>query len=114
MCKYVMGIDVGGTKIAYGLFDDHKKMIDKYVMPSDDSLENEAFFDEICKTIRYMLLQNKLTLEQLEGIGIGMPSFILYEEGKIIKTSNLQKIKDFPARQYNSNKTRWKDKSCFR
>jgi glucokinase len=38
--------------------------------------------------------------EELLGIGVGMPSFIVYDEGYIIKTSNLVKIKDFPARSY--------------
>jgi glucokinase len=33
-----------------------------------------------------------------------MHSFILYEEGYIIKTSNLVKIKEFPARSYLSQK----------
>ena len=29
-----------------------------------------------------------------------MPSYIFYEEGRIMKTANLPKIKDFPARSY--------------
>jgi glucokinase len=33
-----------------------------------------------------------------------MPSFILYDEGYIVKTSNLVKIKDFPARSFLSSK----------
>jgi len=34
------------------------------------------------------------------GIGIGMPSFILYEEGHILMTSAIPAIKDFPMRTY--------------
>jgi glucokinase len=42
--------------------------------------------------------------EQLLGLGLGMPSFILYDQGYIVKTSALVKIKDFPARSYLSEK----------
>jgi glucokinase len=35
---------------------------------------------------------------------MGMPSFILYDQGYIVKTSNLVKLKDFPARSWLSER----------
>lgn len=100
MEKYSIGIDVGGTKIAYGLFDDQKKLIYKRKTKSNPDLSPSEFFDEIILNIRTILKDNNRTEHDLLGIGIGMPSFILYDEGKIIKTVNLTKIKDFPARKF--------------
>jgi glucokinase len=50
------------------------------------------------------LAEQHVELAQIRGVGLGMPSFILYEAGHIVKTSNLVKIKDFPARSYVSQK----------
>ncbi|MDF1494819.1 ROK family protein [Caproiciproducens sp. CPB-2] len=100
MEEYSIGIDVGGTKIAYGLFDGSRNLVKKYRTQSDASLSSEAFFDNIAQMIQKMMEDNALTKDALRGIGIGMPSYILYEEGRIIKTTNLPKIHDFPAKEY--------------
>ena len=101
---YTMGIDVGGTKIAYGLFDSDKNLIKKLKTPSDKTKNSEAFFDGICETIHNMLETEGIKKSQLQGIGIGVPSYVLFDEGKIIKTANLTNIRDFPARSYLMNK----------
>lgn len=47
MNNYTIGIDVGGTKTAYGLFDSNKKLIFKNKVPNDTNLDRQTFFDEI-------------------------------------------------------------------
>ena len=49
---YYVGVDIGGTKIAYGLFDESKQLIMKKVLPSDDKLVGEDFFHPIAQEIR--------------------------------------------------------------
>jgi glucokinase len=100
MGAYVMGIDVGGTKIACGLFDGKKNLVARSRGPSDPALPPEAFFDGIIRELRALLEGQGLGPEDLRGIGLGMPSFILFEQGYIVKTSNLVNIRDFPARAY--------------
>jgi glucokinase len=102
--KYGIGIDVGGTKAAYGLFDKDKKLIAQRRHGSDSSLEPAAFFDRIADEIKSILIEAGVSMGELLGVGIGMPSFIVFEEGRIIKTSNLTKIKDFAARDYLTEK----------
>jgi len=104
MGLYTVGIDVGGTKIAYGLFDRDKNLIKKVRTLSDPAITSEAFFDGICETINSILAEEGVKLDQLRGIGLGMPSFVLFDEGKIIKTSNLTNIRDFAARSYMMKK----------
>ena len=100
MGKYTIGIDVGGTKIAYGVFDESKNIVSTLRQQSDPELCAEEFFDNIAATVKDLCAGQKTTPDKLCGVGIGMPSFILFEDGKIVKTVNLTKIKNFSARDY--------------
>ena len=104
MEKYTIGIDVGGTKTAYGVFDGQKNLIRGLNHPSNSGLSPEDFFEEIAANVKGLMAACRLSSENLLGAGLGMPSFIIYDEGYIIKTSNLVKIKDFPARSWLSKK----------
>lgn len=97
---YTIGIDVGGTKTAYGLFDGDKNLILKYKTASNADLDAQGFFDEILSNINTIMRDQSLKVNNLRGVGIGMPSFVFYEEGKILKTANLPKINNFAARNY--------------
>jgi glucokinase len=100
MEHYTIGIDVGGTKTAYGVFDSKRNLLLKRREPSDPSLSPEHFFDGIAGCIRELIGELKIVPEALTGIGIGMPSYIEYKKGYILKTVNLTKIKNFAARDY--------------
>lgn len=98
--KYIIGIDVGGTKIAYGLFDQNKNLIARYKKQSDASLEANLFFDNMIENLHELLGLNNIVMEDIDGIGIGMPSFIEFQTGYIVKTGSLPKIKDFHLHEY--------------
>jgi len=98
--NYLIGVDVGGTKIAYGLFDENKKLLAKRRRESDASLEPEAFFNNIIQDITQVLQDNQLTIDDVTGIGIGLPSYIDFAEGFILKTGSLPKLCNFPLGAY--------------
>ncbi|MDR2495476.1 MAG: ROK family protein [Spirochaetaceae bacterium] len=98
--KMVIGIDVGGTKTALGLFDENRRLVAERRGASDPALPPEAFFDGLIEEIKLLADQGGAALSQVRGVGLGMPSFILFEKGHIVKTSNLVKLRDFPARAY--------------
>ena len=100
MEQYTIGIDIGGTKVAYGLLDGQKQIVRHMAHPSNIDHSSEEFFDTVIANIRKIMLDNHIEKENLRGVGIGMPSFILFEEGRIIKTANLTNIHDFPVRAY--------------
>jgi len=97
---YVIGIDAGGTKVAYGLFDNEGKIVDRRQHPTDANADGPKFSDEIIETVKELLHENKLTCEDLAGIGLIMPSYILYDEGRVLVTASMPKVKDFNMRQY--------------
>jgi glucokinase len=98
--RYIIGVDVGGTKIACGLFDEGGQAIAEARFPSNPDVGPEAFFDTLAGYVQGLLDAEGVAREKIRGIGLGMPSFIIFEKGYIIKTSNLVRIRDFPARDY--------------
>ena len=104
MGKFYMGIDVGGTKIAYGLFDENAKLIAKLSTSSDSTCPPEPFFDGIAAQALKLAEENGVRREDLAGVGVGVPSYVKYDEGRIVKTVNLTCLNNFPARDYLSER----------
>ncbi len=100
MEQYTIAIDVGGTKTAYGIYDSNRKLITKFRRPSRPEYSAEQFFDDVVSNIQALIDEYRITSQTLRGIGIGMPSYIKYEDGYIIKTVNLTNIKNFAAKEY--------------
>ncbi|MDR2953318.1 MAG: ROK family protein [Treponema sp.] len=100
MEKYTIGIDIGGTKVAYGLLDSKSQIIRRVAHPSNSVCSAEDFFNEVTANILKIMSDYNIKKENLLAVGIGLPSFVLFEEGRIIKTSNLTNIHDFPVRDY--------------
>jgi glucokinase len=98
--QFTIGIDIGGTKTAYGLLDGKARIIGRFSHPSNALCSPGRFFDQIAAGIHELLSAEHVEKESLRGVGIGMPSFILFEEGRVVKTANLPNIRDFPARAY--------------
>lgn len=98
--NYVIGIDVGGTKVAYGLFDGTGNLVDRLQHPTDSKADGPTFSDVLIKNIKCLMEKHHITFDRLAGIGIAMPSFILQEKGHILMTSAITNIKDFPMRDY--------------
>jgi len=98
MKSHYIGIDVGGTKIAYGLFDKNKKLISRHKTKTLRMITQEAFVDQLYNDIGELTSKNGLRPVNIIGIGIGMPSNVDFNKGYIVITSNMDYIRDFDAR----------------
>ena len=98
--NYYIGVDIGGTKIAYGLFDEKKQLIMKKVLPSDDKLVGEAFFYPIAQEIRLYQQEAENLGGKLRGVGIGITGFVDFENGAITVSCSLPGTNHFPVAQY--------------
>ncbi len=98
--KYIFGIDAGGTKVAYGLFDRQGQLLDRYQHPTDIHADGPAFSDKVSATVKEILEKHGASLEEVYGIGICMPSYIRFETGHIHLTSAMVNICDFAMRDY--------------
>lgn len=97
---YRIGIDVGGTKVAYGLFDADGRLLGRRRHATPPDADGPALCDLMLDNIHSFLRESSIPETDMEGIGICMPSFILYDSGYIYLTSSITRIKDFPMRDY--------------
>jgi len=98
--RYIIGIDAGGTKVAYGLFNSEGEIIARHQHATNADADGPSFSDTLIMNVETLMRINSLSFEELLGVGIGMPSFIKSDTGYIYRTSAMTKIKDFAMRDY--------------
>lgn len=98
MNKYKVGIDIGGTKIAYGLFNHKKEIIYRHRRPTNPATTIEEFVKDLVGDIEFVLKANQLTKDNLQGIGMGFPSYVDFQQGLVVFTSNMTNLNHFHAR----------------
>lgn len=98
--RFVVGVDAGGTKVAYGLFNAAGELIARAQHATDVCADGPAFSDTLTAQIRALIGKNGVSADQLDGVGVCMPSFILFDEGKVLMTSAMPGIREFAMRDY--------------
>ena len=68
--KYIFGIDAGGTKVAYGLFNMDGDLLDRYQHPTDIEADGPAFSDKVIVTVKEIL--EKTGIQATCGIGTNL------------------------------------------
>ena len=93
-----IGIDLGGSHVAVGLINEENKILNKKEFYMNDN-KNESFEEYIikciCLGIKDVLLEEKVTIKEIEKIGIAAPGNP--EKGVIKNMVNLG-IKEFPIK----------------
>ena len=97
MKKYVVGIDVGGTRIQLGLFSESEIVAEKHFL-TDKEIGAEEMMDLLANQVRKLVSTSGMTLEDIRGVGASFPSFIDYEKGVCVETSNIMSLNDQPVR----------------
>ncbi len=96
MGKYSIGVDLGGTNLRAAAISAEGKVIEKNSGTTDLHEGREAVIGDIVNAIKQ--LKAKCGTEILAGVGIGVPGFILIEEGVIVGSNNLPEFDQFPIR----------------
>lgn len=68
-----IGVDLGGTKILAGLFDNELKLLARAKLPTEASKGAESIFARIGQTVDSILREAKVDASQVKGLGIGIP-----------------------------------------
>ena len=98
MMKYRVGIDVGATNMKIGLFDGEMKLLDMIQTLTDQEADLNRLLDFIESIVRQLLSRNELDTGDLEGVGAALPSYIDYEKGLALETSNILSLSNAPVR----------------
>ena len=96
--RYRVGIDVGATNMKIGLFDGEMKLLDMMQTLTDQEADLNRLLDFIEGSVRQLLTRNELTTGDLEGVGAALPSYIDYEKGLALETSNIMSLSNAPVR----------------
>ena len=87
----VVGVDLGGTKIAFACFDGHE-LAESTIVATDTS-SSEALIEQ--------LVDGRLAraaAHELDGVGIGVPSIVEFSTGRVVSSANIP-LRDVPLRE---------------
>lgn len=95
--KYIIGIDLGGTKIAGALSDNNGKLLNTITVKTLAEEGPNAVLGRIKDLIRSLMDRQGVKRDEILGIGIGSPGALDTESGIIIKASNLPGFSNTPV-----------------
>ena len=88
MKKYCFGVDVGGTTVKIGFFNVDGTMLDKWEIVTNTDNGGEAILGDICKSLDDKLAKENIQIDEVKGIGIGLPGPVL-SDGTVLQCVNL-------------------------
>ena len=86
--KYCFGIDIGGTTVKMGLFQEDGKLLEKWEIKTKTENEGEAILTDITQSLNIKMEEREIDREDILGIGVGIPAPVT-EDGVVEKTANL-------------------------
>jgi len=99
MKNLVLGIDVGGTNIKFGIVDAEGKILARSVMPTEAYNRNKtSLIKAIFSHLRTLSNSVKISLKRFSAISIGLPGAIDSPNGIVIFLPNIPGWKNVPLR----------------
>ena len=95
MKKYVIGVDLGGTKISTAISTIEGNILANVVLPTKAEEGEVAVLGIIIQSIDEVIVGSSTSIDEVEAIGIGSPGPLDAKKGIIITTPNL------PFKDYN-------------
>ena len=85
---YKIGVDIGGTKIAAVIIDQHGSILHRNEVPSNTK-DKETMFRQVVRCIENLLTESGTPYEAIEGMGVGVPGKVDRENGIAVFQNNL-------------------------
>lgn len=74
--KYVFGVDIGGTTVKLGLFDEKGELLDKWEIPTDKTDKGKNIVGDVCDSIKSKISRRGITAGDVMGVGVGAPGAV--------------------------------------
>ena len=97
--EYLVGVDLGGTKILAGVFNSQLKCIGKVKTSTKPLRGPESVIERIARCVEDAIDECDLKLEQVRGVGLGAPGAVDTTAGKVIFAPNLPGWTDIPLKK---------------
>jgi len=88
--REVIGVDVGGTKIAAACLSG--STLGESVMVSTDLSSADQIIEQLVEAV------SKCRGDRLDGVGLGLPSVVDFESGRVVSSANIP-LADVPLRE---------------
>jgi glucokinase len=94
--RYIVGVDVGGTKIATGLVNEEAQVIARTVLPTPDDEDVSVVMNAIYRSIEETLRGLSIGRAAIQGIGVVTPGPLDPRSGILFHAPNIPAFKDVP------------------
>jgi glucokinase len=97
--NYVVGVDLGGTKILAGVFNNSLVTTGTTKLSTKAQRGVDKVIERVARCVQDAVDEADLTLKQIDGIGIGAPGAVNFSEGTVIFAPNMEGWKDVPLKK---------------
>ena len=97
--EYVVGVDLGGTKILSGVFNHSLESAGVTKLSTKSQRGVDKVVERIARCVQDSVDEADLTLKQVAGLGIGAPGAVDFGSGTVIFAPNLEGWKDVPLKK---------------
>jgi len=94
--KYVLGVDIGGTKTATGIISTGGRLERKLVVPTLADMGLDRSLDQVYRAVEGLLKGSRIDMKKIEGIGVCAPGPLDPFKGIVHNPPNLPGWKDVP------------------
>ena len=88
MSRFAFGVDIGGTTVKLGLFDQEGNILDKWEIPTSKSVDGAEILPDVAEAIEAKSKEKGIDRKDVAGIGVGVPGPV-DSTGVIHGTDNL-------------------------
>jgi len=85
---YCFGVDIGGTTVKMGLFQEDGTALDKWEIKTKIDNQGEAILPDVAKSLEEKLAAHQIAKADVVGIGVGVPAPVT-DDGVVKQTTNL-------------------------
>ena len=86
--KNCFGVDIGGTSVKMGLFQEDGKLVEKWSIKTRKECEVEQILPDVAASIQQKMKEHGLLPNDVQGVGLGIPAPVK-EDGIVRGTANL-------------------------
>jgi glucokinase len=95
---FLVGVDLGGTKILAGVFDTQLNCLGRNKMSTKPERGAAEVIDRVARCVRDAIDECDLDVKQLRGVGVGAPGAIDAASGRVVFAPNLN-WRDVPLKK---------------
>ena len=97
--EYVVGVDLGGTKILSGVFSHSLECIGTAKLSTKSQRGVDKVVERIARSAQDAVDEADLTFKQISGVGIGAPGAVDFDSGTVLFAPNLEGWTDVPLKK---------------